>query len=167
MKLSTITEEDISFNPLDLIEQLVVANDWAYDRRSDDEMSVEVPGQWCHYNLYFAWRDDLAALHFSCAMNMKIVTSKKDPIFELLAAINEKMWLGHFVYWADESLPMFRHSLLLSNQSSNGIDIIEDLIDIALTECERFFPAFQFVLWGGKSAKEAIEAAMLETVGQA
>ena len=36
-------------------------------------------------------------------------------------------------------------------------------MDIAITECERFFPAFQFVLWGGKSPAEAMQAAMLES----
>jgi len=41
------------------------------------------------------------------------------------------------------------------------------LIEIAITECERFYPAFQFVIWGGKSPAEAIAAAMLETVGEA
>ena len=43
----------------------------------------------------------------------------------------------------------------------------EDVVDIAFSECERFFPAFQFVLWGGKSPEEALAAAMLETVGEA
>ena len=41
------------------------------------------------------------------------------------------------------------------------------LIDIALHECERFYPAFQYVLWGGRTPTEAIDAAMLETVGEA
>ena len=42
-----------------------------------------------------------------------------------------------------------------------------NLIEVAISECERFYPAFQFVLWGGKSAEEAIAAAMLETQGEA
>ena len=41
------------------------------------------------------------------------------------------------------------------------------MVDIAITECERFFPAFQFVLWGGKPPAEALAAAMLECVGEA
>ena len=41
------------------------------------------------------------------------------------------------------------------------------MVDIAITECERFYPAFQFVLWGGKSPKDALDAAMLECVGEA
>ena len=31
----------------------------------------------------------------------------------------------------------------------------------------RFYPVFQFVLWGGKSPSEAISAALIETVGEA
>ena len=41
------------------------------------------------------------------------------------------------------------------------------MVDIAITECERFYPAFQFVLWGGKSPVDALQAAMLECVGEA
>ena len=43
----------------------------------------------------------------------------------------------------------------------------EDLVEIALTECERFYPAFQFVIWGGKRAAEAVAASMIEVAGQA
>ena len=41
------------------------------------------------------------------------------------------------------------------------------MIDSALTKCERFYPAFQFVLWGGKKPAEALEAAMLDCAGMA
>jgi len=41
------------------------------------------------------------------------------------------------------------------------------MMDIAITECERFFPAFQFVLWGGKTPADALAASMLECVGEA
>ena len=37
----------------------------------------------------------------------------------------------------------------------------------ALDACERYFPAFQFVVWAGKTAREAIDAAMFETAGEA
>ena len=40
-------------------------------------------------------------------------------------------------------------------------------MNIALSECERFFPAFQFVIWGGKGASEALDASMFETMGEA
>ena len=31
-------------NPLDVMEQIISANDWACDRRSDSEMAAEAPG---------------------------------------------------------------------------------------------------------------------------
>ena len=43
-----------------------------------------------------------------------------------------------------------------------SVEQIEDLVDIAISECERFYPAFQLVVWGGKPADEAIAAAMIE-----
>ena len=48
-----------------------------------------------------------------------------------------------------------------------AVEQLEDLMDIAVGECDRFFPAFQFVLWGGRSAQDALDSAMLETVGEA
>jgi hypothetical protein len=47
------------------------------------------------------------------------------------------------------------------------VEQLEDLMEAALCECERYYPAFQFVIWGGKKPEEAMQAAMLETVGEA
>ena len=43
----------------------------------------------------------------------------------------------------------------------------EALLNLALEACEHYYPAFQFVLWGGKTAEEAVAAAILECAGQA
>jgi hypothetical protein len=166
MTVSVATEEVVHANPLDLAEQVVSGNDWAYDRRNEDEMAVEVPGKWCDYSLYFAWRQDVGALHFTCAFDMRVQPFKRREANDLLAKVNEKMWLGHFALWADEGVPMFRHAVLLRGLGAS-MEQIEDLVDIALSECERFYPAFQFVIWGGKSADEAIAAALLDPVGEA
>jgi hypothetical protein len=36
-----------------------------------------------------------------------------------------------------------------------------------LESCERYFPAFQFVVWAGKGARAALDAALFETAGEA
>jgi hypothetical protein len=51
--------------------------------------------------------------------------------------------------------------------SAASAEQVEDLVDIALSECERFHPAFQFVVWGGKSPSQAIASAMIDPVGEA
>lgn len=167
MPVSLTTQEEAAANPLDLVEQFVTANDWPFDRRNEDEMAVEVPGRWCDYSLYFAWREDIGALHFTCAMDMKVQNNKRGHLHELLASVNERLWLGHFGLWAEEGVPMFRHAVLLRGLMGASMEQIEDLVDIAISECERFYPAFQFVLWGGKTPADAISAALLDTVGEA
>ncbi|MDY0242526.1 MAG: YbjN domain-containing protein [Rhodospirillaceae bacterium] len=167
MTFSATTSEQTPLNPLDIVEQFVTANDWPFDRRSDEEMAVEVPGKWCDYSLFFAWREDINALHFTCAFDMKVQGDKRIQVNELLVTLNERMWLGYFGIWAEEGVPMFRHALLLHDAGGASLEQIEDLVDIALSECERYYPAFQFVIWGGKSAQDAIAAALLDTVGEA
>ena len=88
-------------------------------------------------------------------------------VAELLALINEKMLIGHFDLWSGDSLPVFRQSILLRGMPGASVEQLEDLVHIAHTECERYYPAFQFVIWGGKTPAEAITAAMLETMGEA
>ena len=45
--------------------------------------------------------------------------------------------------------------------------VLEHLVETALAACEKFYPAFMLALWGGKTPTDAVEAAMLETVGEA
>ena len=75
--------------------------------------------------------------------------------------------IPHFGMDSDDGMPLFRHSVLLCGAPGASAESLEDMVDIAITECERFYPAFQFVLWGGKPPAEALQAAMLECAGEA
>ncbi len=159
-------EHEAVTNPIDLVERVASCKDWIFDRRSDEEVAVEVPGRWCDYGLYFAWSEELGALHFSCAFDMRVPDRQMPQIYELLAHLNERLWIGHFALWMDEGMPMFRHTVQVTDLAAARL-VLEDLMEVAVTECERFYPAFQFVVWAGKSAREAIEAAMLDVMGEA
>ncbi len=154
-------------NPIDLVEEIVLANEWRHDRSSDEELHVEIPGRWCDYRLLFLWQREMSALHFSCGFEMKVPRGRRGPVYELLATVNERMWLGHFDLAPDDQSPSFRHGVLLRGAPGASVEQIEDLVEISVTECERFYPAFQFVVWGGKNAEEAIASAMIDPVGEA
>lgn len=155
-----------TFNPIDVLEDIAETNEWSFDRTDDDELVAEVQGRWCDFRLYFMWRDDVSALHFTCAFEARVRPARRREINDLLALVNEKLWMGHFDVSSEDGLPMYRHTLPLRGQKV-ATESLEDLLEAALGECERFFPAFQFVLWGGKTAQEAMTAAMFETVGEA
>jgi hypothetical protein len=165
--LAEVADDERATNPLDVLEQIVIANDWMFERRSDGEMAAEAPGKWCNYTLFFSWAPEISAMHFSCAFDVKVPDQRRGPLFELLALANERLWIGHFGLESDEGVPVFRHAVLLRGAPGASAESLEDMVDIAITECERFFPAFQFVLWGGKSPSDALEAAMLDCVGEA
>ena len=106
-------------------------------------------------------------MQFSCQYDMHVPPNRLSAVYELLAIINERLWLGHVDVDAEDQVPMFRQTILLRGAQSASVEQMEDLVDIALTECERLYPAFQFVIWGGKSAREAVAAAILDTVAEA
>ena len=43
----------------------------------------------------------------------------------------------------------------------------ESALTSAVFACERYYQAFQFVIWAGKSSREALETTMMETQGEA
>ena len=167
MSASLGLDRDRSSNPLDILEQIIAANEWAFERRSDGEMAAEAPGKWCDYGLHFSWSHEISAMAFTCAFDLKVPADRREKLYELLALANDRLWIGHFGIEAEDGVPVFRHSVLLRGSPSASAESLEDMVDIAITECERFFPAFQFVLWGGKPPAEALAASMLDCVGEA
>jgi hypothetical protein len=167
MSASLQLDRDRSSNPLDILEQIIAANEWAFERRSDGEMAAEAPGKWCDYGLHFSWSHEISAMAFTCAFDLKVPAERREKLYELLALANDRLWIGHFGIEADDGVPVFRHSVLLRGSPSASAESLEDMVDIAIAECERFFPAFQFVLWGGKAPAEALAASMLDCVGEA
>ena len=167
MSATLAGSRDHASNPLEIVEQIIASNDWLFDRRSDSEMAAEAPGKWCDYGLHFAWSNEISALHFSCTFDMKVPPGARGKLHELLTLANERLWIGHFGLDEEDGTPVFRHGVLLRGARGASVESLEDLVDIAITECERFFPAFQFVLWGGKPPADAIAAAMLDCAGEA
>jgi len=165
--LETTQTEIVFANPIDLVEELVSDNSWAFDRTADDEMIVEIPGRWCTYRLFFVWDIEVGALYFSCLLDDKITGKRHSAMNELLAMVNERLWFGHFDMCTEEGVPMFRHTTLLRGDNALSVIQLEELVDIGLSECDRYYPAFHFVVGGGKSAKEAVTAAMFDTQGEA
>ena len=154
-------------NPLDLAEQLIEDREWLCDRPMDEELLAEFSSQWCNYRIWFTWQEELGVLIFSCGFDTKLPEHKRKAVYPLLAAVNEKMWLGHFDIDSEEGAITFRHALLLRGGQGATSEQIEDLMDIAIAECDRFFPAFQTVAWGGSDTQDALQIALMDPAGEA
>ncbi len=153
-------------NPIDLVEQVAHDHDWACERTADDELTLVVGGSWTDYHVSLNWRHDLEALHLACAFDFKVPENRLSEVYRLVAQINEQLWVGHFDLWTQEGLIMFRHALML-NGSVATPGQCDAILKAALDACERYYQAFQFVVWAGKESREALVSTMFHTEGQA
>jgi hypothetical protein len=160
-------EEQRQSNPVDVIEQIAALNDWAFERAGDDEITIAIEGGWAEYQVSFSWLEEREAIHLACAFDLKVPEARKLEVMRLLSAVNEQLWIGHFDLWSKEGMVMYRQALLLSGGAEPNNSQVERLLVTAIEACERYFQAFQFVVWAGKTAQEALEGVLFETVGEA
>ncbi|HEX2508904.1 MAG TPA: YbjN domain-containing protein [Microvirga sp.] len=160
-------ETDRSEHPLDVVERLAALRDWIFDRAETDEMSVSVAGRWTDYHVAFTWIEDVEALHVACAFDLKVPDRRRHEIVQLISRINEQLWVGHFDLWSSENVVMFRHSLILAGGAEPTNAQCETMLRVSVEACERYFQAFQFVMWAGKTAREALDSVLFETEGEA
>jgi hypothetical protein len=154
-------------NPLAVVEDIAADNNWAFERSGEDEVTIVSKGDWTDYQLSFTWMGEIEALHLACAFDMKIPPARRGEVQRLIAAINEQLWVGHFDLWTHTGMLMHRQALVLPNGLSATTAQCESMLVGAIHACERYYPAFQYVVWAGKSAQEAMNAAMFDTEGEA
>jgi hypothetical protein len=154
-------------HPLDVVERVAGSNNWSFEREGEDEITLLAKGHWTDYQVSFTWMTDIEALHLACAFDLKIPERRRAEVQQLISCINEQMWVGHFDLWLQDGMVMYRHALVLNGGVEASSTQCEALLATAVEACERYFPALQFVVWAGKPAREALEAAMLDTSGEA
>ncbi|MGB3809203.1 MAG: YbjN domain-containing protein [Parvibaculum sp.] len=167
MTASLVEADEFDANPLDLLEQVASIRDWIFERSHEDELTICVAGEWRDHQISLNWRNDLSGLHVASTLDMRVPPEKRPQIRHLLSLINEQLWSGHFDMWSEEGVLLYRNSLLLCGGATATPEQCEALLRLAVEACERYYPAVQFVLWAGKSAEDAIAAAMFETRGNA
>ena len=160
-------ESEARPNPVDLVARLAAVNNWSFERSADGEITLSMKGHWTDYHISFQWMPELEALNLACAFDLKVPDNRRVEVLKLLSIVNEQLWVGHFDLWSDEGMVMYRHALLLAGGANVSGRQCEAQLERAIDAVERYFPAFQFVIWAGKTAREAIDAAMFETVGEA
>lgn len=166
MRLSDLDSERRE-HPLDAVERLAADQAWSFDRFDDDEMSVEVAGSHADYRVAFTWIEDMETLHVASAFDLRVPERRRAEMLQLISLVNEQMWVGHFDVWQRENVVMFRHALLLTGGAEPTSDQCGTMARIAVEACDRYYQAFQFLLWAGKSPREALDSALFETKGHA
>jgi hypothetical protein len=154
-------------DPIDIVESLAEHHDWEFDRVAEDQIAMSVQGQWRTYSLTLAWAPQDESLRLVCTFDMDPPAGRRPELYEVLNAANDRCWLGAFTWWEEAKLMVYRYALSLSGNQIAAPEQIDRMIDAAIRNAERFYPAFQLVCWGDQSPKEAIEVAIAEAYGRA
>lgn len=162
-------EEDVEFalDPLDVIERVLTNENLSFDRSDDGDLAFTLTGDWKDYELWFAWRPEADCLQLCVSLDVRATKSQLHKAHELLAMINPRVWIGHFELWAEDGEVVFRNAMSLPHGERPTMAQAASMIDTAVEAADRFYPAFDFLLNGGKSPEDAMIACMFETVGQA
>ena len=153
--------------PVDMLAALFEAHGWSCEYNGDDEISAEIPGSWTTYQVRGVWRAEDRVLQLLCLPEVRVPDTKARAAQELLSLVNEQLWLGHFEIWSQGGVLLFRHAMLLGDDGLLSLGMAQAAVDNAVAECDRFYPAFQFVLWGDKSPRDAMASALVDAAGEA
>ncbi|MFD1788245.1 YbjN domain-containing protein [Sphingomonas floccifaciens] len=154
--------------PIDMLERYFAAHGWSCER-DDDEIVAKVKGSWTEYELRAIWREDDSVLQFLAFPDVRVADHARAAMYEAIGLVNEQLWIGHFELWSSSGILLYRHAAVIAGDDAPALSLdgAELIVESAIDECERFYPVFQFVLWGGKTPKEALAAALIETQGEA
>ena len=153
--------------PLDVVEHVVAAEEFAYERTGDGEVHFTAPGERLSHQIWFSWSDTIETLHICVGLETRVSPKERAKACDLLALLNERLWLGHFDIWSEDGAVVYRNAIALPGGATPEPGQIAALIAAAVDAGERFYPAYNYMVWAGKSAQEAVSAAMFETAGEA
>ncbi|MCY4500371.1 MAG: YbjN domain-containing protein [Alphaproteobacteria bacterium] len=157
---------DGAANPIDLVEDIARAQDWAYSRDDSRTITAELQGSWGDTSLCAAWHARQAVVQVAAACRLPVPLEGKNPLLEMLAYANDILAMGHFCFDRDAGALCFRHAVPLRGVSATR-ELFEDVLLAATNGLDQFYPAFQHALWGGKPPAKAVAAAMIHPIGEA
>jgi hypothetical protein len=167
MSLSESYLETDDIHPIDIVETLAAHHDWDFERIADDQIAMAVEAQWRTYSITLAWSAYDETLRLVCTFEMEPPEEKLPQLYEALNSINDTCWNGAFTYWRDQQMMVYRYGLVLAGGQLAGPEQIDRMITNAVETAERFYPAFQLVVWGNRTPKNAMQVALCETFGRA
>jgi len=114
--------------PLDHVADVLDGNGWVFQRASEDEIVLTLEGKACNYRVFFMWQDDMQALQIVCQYDLQIARPFATHLYQSVAQVNEKLWLGHFDVPTKSGKPCFRHTCLLRGvNAAHGVEQISSL----------------------------------------
>ena len=167
--MDTLDEFLISddLHPIDLVETLASMNSWDFDRVTDDQIAMVIEGGWRTYALSLVWSECDEILKLVCTFDLDPPRESVPNLMKILDLANDRNWSGGFTLWPEEKSMVFRYGLNLCGGAVATGAQVDSMVSDCLSSCERFYPAFQLVCWGGETPEKAMKIVFNRTYGRA
>ena len=161
----TFLEDEI--HPIDIVEHLAEHHEWEFDRLEENQIAMAVQGQWRTYSITLAWSGFDETLRLICSFEMEPPEEKLKDLYETLNVANDRCWTGAFTFWEDQKLMVYRYGLVLTGGQIATAEQIDAMISSAVLNAEKYYPAFQLVVYDNQSPNKAMQVAIAEAYGHA
>ena len=167
MTVSETFLDEGEIHPIDVVETIATHYEWDFDRVAENQIAMTLEGQWRSYALTLAWSPSDETLRLLCTYELDPPADRLPALYELLNRMNDLCWAGSFTWWGEEKMMVFRYGLVLAGDQVASPEQIDTMIHAAMMSAERFYPAVQLAIWGGRDPAEAMQVAIAEAYGRA
>ncbi|MGV6820468.1 MAG: YbjN domain-containing protein [Parvularcula sp.] len=157
----------VDSDPLEMFEHMARRAELDAQRVDESELHVTLSGSWRDVVMWFAWRVDAQVVQLAAPLELRVPEKVSTEVARLMAMVNERLWLGHFDVWQEDRSIVYRNAVVLTDGQAIESGQAEIVLRAAVDAFERFYPAFNYVIWGDKTAEEALDASVCETMGTA
>ena len=154
-------------HPIDIVEHLAELHEWEFDRIEENQIAMAVQGQWRTYSITLAWSGFDETLRLICSFEMEPPNEKLKDLYQTLNVANDRCWTGAFTFWEKQKLMVYRYGLVLAGGQIATAEQIDTMILSAVLTAEKYYPAFQLVVYDNQSPDSAMQVAIAEAYGHA
>ena len=159
-----ITEDTPHMNKyIDFFEQLLIEDDWSYQKNTDGDRcysSAHCRGKNTQKVLILEANPPSSVIMcfvYSCLNVPKIFHAS---VAELVCRINHRLRVGNFDFDFTDGEVRFRHAFDIEDGELTQA-MVSTMRDNALITSDNYYPAFMAIMYGNKTAQEAL--AMVDT----
>ncbi|MCB9965096.1 MAG: YbjN domain-containing protein [Rhodospirillales bacterium] len=145
--LSDLISPSVRANPLDDVEDLMIANDWVYSRQTNEELSLSLSGKLHEYSLSFQWNEIKGLLNISCRINEVISDDKMGEAILIANQLNQSVKMGHFLIDPEQKTLIYRYTLLSgADDTTADPEYLANLVEMLMCDCEENVSIFKCFL---------------------
>lgn len=163
-------ESSYRFNPLDSVEDLLIANDWVYKRLTSEELILDINGNSCDYTLCFTWNETANLLKISCEIDDLIPEGKLGEAILVANELSQNISIGHFVVDHDTKKLVHNYNLIaVDDDKLIDRSYIASVVETILKDCEENFTLIKYFLNKDvcKSDKKLVSLLIMPAEGHA